>query len=56
MADRYFQRPLLFDEDFEGYPEHELEADTELAASLLREFYLSGFLGKDCADETNLSA
>ena len=56
LADRYFQRPQLFDEDFKGYPEHELEADTELAASLLRDFYLSGFLGRDCADETNLAA
>ena len=53
LASLYFQRSQLFDEEFDDYPEHELEADTELAASLLREVLFESFFRcKDFADET----
>ena len=43
IAQVYFQRDQLFDENFDDYPEHEKEQDIELAASLLRDFYLTQF-------------
>ncbi|MBM28982.1 MAG: hypothetical protein CME58_11470 [Halieaceae bacterium] len=43
LAQLYFNRDYLFDENFDQYPEIELTQDVELAATLLRDFYASRF-------------
>lgn len=47
LASLYFQRSQLFDEEFDEYPERELEKDFESAALLLSKFYASRVLDAD---------
>ena len=47
LAAQYFRRSQLFDEDFDEYPEHELDKDFESAALLLSNFYASRISNRD---------
>jgi len=44
LAQLYFQRDHLFDENFDDYPELEPKRDLDLAASLLSDFYRTQFV------------